>query len=96
MGWDALGNFNVFTKEDNTDMEKPRTIKCVGNDSSNDISIVSSPNMEGREGLGIESCLILIRNGESNVLHRPQITYSGDANWGITRSDLIQEYSYIF
>ena len=40
--------------------------------------------MGGRDILGIESYLIVIRNEETYVHHWPQISYCGYAKWGIT------------
>ena len=62
--------------------------KFVGKYCNNDISIVTSPNMVVREGLGIDYCLIRIRNDETYVHHQLQISYCGYANRGIIRADL--------
>ena len=51
MGWEELGPFNTPTKAYNTDMDKPSKQECGKKDSNRDISIVPSPNKEGREGL---------------------------------------------
>ena len=42
---DTYGPLNVPTKEEDTDMEKPNTQKCVGKYYNNDISMKSSKNM---------------------------------------------------
>ena len=88
MGWDAPVPFNVPPEAVDTATDKPRPQDCVGKDSNNDLSIVPSANMGGREGLGVESCLIGIRNDEINVCHRPRISYCQAANWVLTRADL--------
>ena len=40
--------------------------------------------MGGIEGMGIKYCLIIIRNDETNVCHKPQIINCGAANRGLT------------
>ena len=66
-------------------------VTIVGKDRNNDLSMGTSPNMEGREGLGSESCLEGTRHDEINIRHRPRISYCEAANRGLTRDILRQQ-----
>ena len=66
-------------------------IHRVGKDWSNDLSVSPSTNVIDRGGLVVDSCLIVISNGENNIPHWPQISYCEADNRGLTKADIIHQ-----
>ena len=85
---DAPGTFNVSPEDYNTDRGNPRPQECVDKDQNNDILITPSTNVGDRGELGIESCLVGIRNVRNNIHHQTLISYCKSSHVGLLQADL--------
>ena len=69
-------------------MGNPSSKECVWKDPNNGILISPSTNMVDRGELGVESCLVRIRNGGNNICHRPKISYCEATKQVLIQDDL--------